>query len=117
MINVGIGIEETRQALNVTSAGGASKHRGFNGIDEVFGLIENSPTNIMYCGRDLVIRYINPASRKTLSQVQHLLPVPVSEIEGQKIDIFHKNPSHQARSWRSFRGASAGTLTFQKDSR
>lgn len=60
-------------------------------------LLENSPTNIMLADNDLVIQYLNPASRRTLAKIEHLLPVRAEEVLGQCIDIFHKDPSHQRR--------------------
>ncbi|MGL4513035.1 MAG: methyl-accepting chemotaxis protein [Lacipirellulaceae bacterium] len=60
-------------------------------------MIENLPINVMFADRDLVVRYMNPASLQTLRKVQHLLPVPVDSIIGTNIDRFHKDPSHQRR--------------------
>ena len=60
-------------------------------------MVENSPSNIMYADRDLNIQYINPASAKTLLTLEKYLPVKASQIIGQSIDIFHKDPSHQRR--------------------
>jgi methyl-accepting chemotaxis protein len=58
-------------------------------------MMENSPINVMYADRDLVIRYMNPASTRQLRALQQYLPVPVDNMIGQCIDIFHKTPSHQ----------------------
>ncbi|TWT32207.1 Biofilm dispersion protein BdlA [Posidoniimonas corsicana] len=58
-------------------------------------MVANMPINVMFADRDLVVRYMNPASLKTLKQVEHLLPVSADNIVGANIDIFHKNPSHQ----------------------
>ena len=58
-------------------------------------MLENAPINIIYADRSLVIRYLNPASLKTLKSIQHLLPIPVEKIVGNSIDIFHKNPAMQ----------------------
>ncbi|MFN7922167.1 MAG: methyl-accepting chemotaxis protein [Bryobacteraceae bacterium] len=60
-------------------------------------MIENAPINIMFADRDLVIRYINPASAKTLDKIAHMLPCKVSEVVGNSVDIFHKRPEHQRR--------------------
>ncbi|MEQ8847045.1 methyl-accepting chemotaxis protein [Botrimarina sp.] len=68
--------------------------------DEAFRLsnmVENLPINVMFADRDLVVRYMNPASLRTLRAIQHLLPVPVDKIVGTCIDQFHKDPSHQRR--------------------
>ena len=61
----------------------------------VQSMMENSPVNVMYADRDLIIRYMNPASTKQLRELQQFLPVSVDAMIGQCIDIFHKNPSHQ----------------------
>jgi truncated hemoglobin YjbI/PAS domain-containing protein len=60
-------------------------------------LIENSPINVMRADTDLIIRYQNEASRKTLTKLAHLLPCPVERVVGSSVDIFHKNPMHQRR--------------------
>ncbi len=69
----------------------------FQSIEEVIGLLDNAPVNVMYCDRSLVIRYVNPKSIATLKTVQNLIPVPAENIVGSNIDIFHKDPSHQRR--------------------
>jgi len=50
------------------------------------------PCNAMFCDRDLVLRYVNRSSRKTLHTLQQYLPVPVDKIVGNSIHIFHKAP-------------------------
>ncbi len=55
----------------------------------------NSPINIMFADPDLVVQYLNPASIKTLKELEEHLPVKVDEMVGQCIDIFHKDPSFQ----------------------
>jgi methyl-accepting chemotaxis protein len=58
-------------------------------------MVESMPLNVMFCDTDLVIRYSNPASQRTLRGLQEFLPVRVDDIVGQSIDIFHKKPAHQ----------------------
>lgn len=60
-------------------------------------LAENCPVNIILADTSLRITYLNAASRRTLQSIEHLLPVPVDQIVGQSIDIFHKNPAHQRK--------------------
>ena len=60
-------------------------------------MLENSPINVMRADTDMVIRYINAASRNTLKKLEHLLPCKAEEVVGSSIDIFHKNPSHQRK--------------------
>jgi len=58
-------------------------------------MLQNSPTNVIFADRNHVIRYMNPASLKTLKTIEHLLPVKIDQIVGRSIDMFHKNPSKQ----------------------
>jgi len=50
------------------------------------------PYNAMFCDRELILRYLNRSSRKTLLSLQQYLPVPVDQIVGKSIHIFHKAP-------------------------
>ncbi len=50
------------------------------------------PCNVMFCDRDLILRYINRASRKTLLSLQQYLPLPVDQLIGKSIHVMHKNP-------------------------
>ena len=64
--------------------------------------IESSGTAVMTCDANRVIDYCNPAVMKVLRENETLFrkEVPnfdLSKIIGSCIDIFHKNPSHQAR--------------------
>ena len=63
----------------------------------VMSMMENAPINIMCTDLDLKLRYMNPASVKTLRTLQQYLAVPVDQMIGQTIDIFHKHPEHQRR--------------------
>lgn len=49
------------------------------------------PANTMFCDGDLILRYLNRSSRKTLKTLQQYLPVPVDEIVGKSIHIFHRS--------------------------
>ncbi len=61
----------------------------------VQSMMDNLTINVMYADRDLVIRYMNPASARQLKEFQSFLPVQVDQMVGQSIDIFHRNPAHQ----------------------
>jgi methyl-accepting chemotaxis protein len=52
------------------------------------------PANVMFCDRDLILRYLNKSSRKTLRSLQQHLPVPVDQIVGKSIHIFHRNAAN-----------------------
>ncbi|MCB9914943.1 MAG: methyl-accepting chemotaxis protein [Planctomycetes bacterium] len=60
-------------------------------------MMENAPTNIMFADKDLTIRYQNPASQRTLTSLEHLLPCHADQVVGQSIDIFHKTPEKQRK--------------------
>ncbi|MEZ5419439.1 MAG: methyl-accepting chemotaxis protein [Vicinamibacterales bacterium] len=64
-------------------------------MGRVMSMMENLPINVMFADRDLNIRYMNPASSKTLKMLEQFLPVKVDAMIGQNIDVFHKNPAHQ----------------------
>ena len=64
---------------------------------KVSSMVENAPVNIIYCDLDLIITFINPASVKTLQPLAQYLAVPVDQLMGTCIDVFHKNPQHQRK--------------------
>ncbi|MGB8650542.1 MAG: methyl-accepting chemotaxis protein [Mycobacteriales bacterium] len=66
-----------------------------NEMARVNSMMANSPTNMMFADRDLVIRYMNPTSLETLRTLEAHLPVKADEVVGSSLDIFHKNPSYQ----------------------
>ncbi len=68
-----------------------------NEVARVQNMMDNIPINVMMTNRDLELIYMNPASINTLKTIQHLLPTPVDEMIGQKIDIFHKDPEMQRK--------------------
>ena len=55
------------------------------------------PCNAMFCDRDRILRYMNRSSRKTLLTLQRYLPVPVDQIVGKTIHIFHHDPDNVDR--------------------
>jgi len=63
----------------------------------VVSMVENAPINMIYADSNFDVQYMNPSSDKTLRTLQQYLPVPVDEIVGGTIDIFHKNPAHQRK--------------------
>jgi len=64
-------------------------------VGRVTSMMENSPTNMMFADRDLVIRYMNPASLNTLRRLETYLPVRADDVVGSSLDVFHKNPAYQ----------------------
>ncbi len=69
-------------------AAGATVDRSFE-----FAL-DALPCNAMFCDRELILRYLNRAARKTLRSLEQYLPVPVDQMVGKSIHIFHKNPAN-----------------------
>lgn len=64
-------------------------------IARVTAMVENAPINMMFADRDMIIRYMNPASHTTLRSLERILPVPADKVVGSSLDIFHKDPSYQ----------------------
>ena len=58
-------------------------------------MLDNIPVNVLLCDRNLNLVYMNPASTRTLRQIENILPVAVDKMMGINIDVFHKNPAHQ----------------------
>ena len=59
-------------------------------------MLDEMPINVMLLDKeDFTITYVNKTSIETLRPLQSLLPCPVDKIQGQCVDIFHKNPAHQ----------------------
>ncbi|MGH8492539.1 MAG: methyl-accepting chemotaxis protein [Moraxellaceae bacterium] len=68
-----------------------------NEIQRLTNMVEQMPTNVFLCDRDLSVVYINPAAERTLSRIEQYINVKASEMVGTNIDVFHKNPAHQRR--------------------
>lgn len=68
-----------------------------NEIQRLTNMVEQMPTNVFLCDRDLTVVYINPAAERTLSRIEQYIKVRASDMVGTNIDIFHKNPAHQRR--------------------
>jgi methyl-accepting chemotaxis protein len=68
-----------------------------NEIQRLTNMVEQMPTNVFLCDRDLKVVYINPAAARTLSRIEQYIKVKAADMVGTNIDIFHKNPAHQRR--------------------
>jgi methyl-accepting chemotaxis protein len=60
-------------------------------------MMDSAQTNVMFADRELVIRYVNPMTVRTLQKLEQHLPVKATELVGKSIDLFHKRPDHQRR--------------------
>ena len=64
--------------------------------DRLSRALDAAPVNVIVCDpKDLKINYVNKRTVETLRKLQHLLPIPVDSLQGQCIDVFHKNPHMQ----------------------
>ncbi len=84
---------ETEQSMALNGASAVLENS--QDVDFAHQLLENAPINVMFADKDLILRYMNPASVKTLKTLEAFLPVKVDDLIGQSIDIFHKDPSYQ----------------------
>jgi len=67
-----------------------------NETKKLLKMLDDMPLNVMMLEpEDFTISYVNKTSVETLRPLQSLLPCPVDELQGQCVDIFHKNPAHQ----------------------
>jgi methyl-accepting chemotaxis protein len=66
-------------------------------MSRITSMMDNTPVAVMFADRDFMIRYVNPATMKSLKPIEHLLPIKVEQIVGSSIDIFHKKPEHQRK--------------------
>jgi methyl-accepting chemotaxis protein len=95
----GLFSERNTQALPASLlVDGTVDKESATGVDRNFEYaLDALPCNAMYCDRELILRYLNRASLKTLQTLQQYLPVPVGQIVGNSIHIFHKAPPNVDR--------------------
>lgn len=61
-------------------------------------MLDQIPVNAMMCElENFTITYANDATVRTLSSLEHLLPIKAKDLVGTSIDVFHKAPEHQRR--------------------
>ncbi|WP_300677575.1 methyl-accepting chemotaxis protein [Nocardioides sp.] len=68
---------------------------GAERLSIIAAMMEHSPVNMMFADRDHVIRYMNPASLRTLRSLADHLPVRAEEVVGSSLDLFHRTPQYQ----------------------
>ena len=66
-------------------------------VARITSMMENMPINVLMCDLDFNINYMNPKSRETLTKLQKLLPIPVDQVVGSNVDVFHKHPEKQRK--------------------
>ncbi|MEQ8603117.1 MAG: methyl-accepting chemotaxis protein [Marivibrio sp.] len=84
------------------SAGAAAKTAKLGSVKAAAGdaafkaMFDAVPLNVIRCGLDdMLINYVNKATVTNLKKIEEHLPIPVEQIVGASIDVFHKNPHHQ----------------------
>ena len=66
-------------------------------LNRIKQMVENAPVNLLYADLDLKVQYMNRKAEETLKRLEAHLPIKVTQMVGQSIDIFHKAPEHQRR--------------------
>lgn len=85
------GIHSEQQSKN------NSKDASWKSRSTAFAMLDVAPVNVLFADKDLNIVYANRSSIETLEKLEEYLPVPVQEVVGSNIDIFHKNPAMQRK--------------------
>ena len=60
-------------------------------------MLDAAPFNVMLANLQFEIIYLNPASMRTLERIEKYLPIPVMQMQGANIDVFHKFPAQVRR--------------------
>lgn len=84
--------EKSQEAEEIEKKAAIEREEQNKTLERYKPVVENTLANIMYCDTEFVIQYANPASIKTLERIQEHLSVPVNEVVGSKIEIFHTCP-------------------------
>jgi methyl-accepting chemotaxis protein len=58
-------------------------------------MLDLCPLNVIYAGLDLKISYLNHASQRVLQTLAPHLPIPVEQITGQSLSLFHPDAEAQ----------------------
>lgn len=66
-------------------------------LGRVLSMIESCPTNIICGDPDLTMQYLNPAGRKSLESLGHVLPVKADQVSGRPLTVFFERPEEAAR--------------------
>jgi methyl-accepting chemotaxis protein len=58
-------------------------------LHRIMAMIESAPLNILYADRDLNIRYLNPAFRRTFTAFEKWMPIMIDQLDGRSLASFH----------------------------
>ena len=91
----GIVVESVIQGYIVNWEDVTEKEKADAEAGRLQSMMDNLPVNVLLADRDMRLVYMNPASHRTLKEIQDQIPVPVDRMLGNLIDVFHRNPAHQ----------------------
>ena len=63
-------------------------------LDRVQAMMEQMPINVVYADREMVIRYMNPASKQALRALEAHLPCSAEAVIGRSLDVFFHGPGN-----------------------
>lgn len=67
-------------------------------VARLMRMLDDMPVNVMMAEPDeLRLTYINQTALDSFRRLQAYIPIPVDEMIGASIDLFHKDPGHQRR--------------------
>ena len=66
-------------------------------VGQVMSMVRSTPSQLMVADRDLRLRYLNPAMEQLLRRIEPQLPVPVSGLIGQSIELFYSQQADLRR--------------------
>ncbi|ABC21854.1 chemotaxis sensory transducer [Rhodospirillum rubrum F11] len=69
--------------------------RALGGGESFREALDQLPVPVILARPDMVISWMNRATRRSLERIAHLLPVAPEDVVGQSIDVFHRHPAHQ----------------------
>ena len=55
-------------------------------------MLTDSDNNYLFCDTDFTLQWMNNSSLNVLNQLSNVISVPIRDLIGRSIDIFHKNP-------------------------
>ncbi|MEO6711547.1 MAG: methyl-accepting chemotaxis protein [Planctomycetota bacterium] len=85
---------ERSVAASASEAAAAQQHaeEQARAAARVAAMVENAPNAILSVDADLIVRYMNPASRQALARLSALVGRPEIEFVGRSFDDFYRHP-------------------------
>ncbi|MBI1853912.1 MAG: GAF domain-containing protein [Planctomycetes bacterium] len=89
-------VDALRTAGRVLSAA-IDRIRERSDAARIQSMLDAAPMNVIYADPECRIRYMNPASWRTLKNLEAHLPIKVEQMIGHSVDVFHSNPEELRR--------------------